>query len=462
MSLSSRRDTFKRLSLTYGCLLAGYVLFMVVAGTIPSGTAKYQIRKSAARFCDEGTYLAPVFHKRSATLDNYTDAYLLDIVYNIDSKRPFRSMMAGRFYTGETPFDGFCVDVHQNRNEQLSESYYGRYWLGQVAVMRILLTLMDYFQIRELYMAGILALTIIAAIRCYFRHGTWPTVALLAGLFAVNFVFTAFTLQFAPVFFIALGGLIYVQSAEHLALGHYKLIRAFFVIGSLTSFLDLLTAPVLTLTLPLLFLIWAKGSRAGNIRFPPVFKSLILLCISWGLGYSLTWIAKWPLAALCGCYLGILNPALYYLFGTGPKAPPTVVTNRLTVIFGSIQECKMLVAVIPLSIISWAWASIRRKRFIVDSVSGLLLFVGIIPWLWFMIMSYQAYHHRWFTFRSQAVTVGCVLADRLQILSSLKSAKRRNDLVERKRSDIIFEVFCYGPFFVHTRMKPEPVSPPIV
>ena len=72
----------------------------------------------------------------------------------------------------------------------------------------------------------------------------------------------------------------------------------FFIIGGLTSFFDLLTAPLVTLGLPaiVLLLLRKKINRSGHFK-DYVF---ILLCISlsWLVGYAIIWVSKWLLASI--------------------------------------------------------------------------------------------------------------------------------------------------------------------
>ena len=68
----------------------------------------------------------------------------------------------------------------------------------------------------------------------------------------------------------------------------------FFVIGSFTSFVDLFTTPLIALGIPLLvyFLLKQKNEETS---VKEQIIDLIKLSILWGLGYGLTWFAKWAL-----------------------------------------------------------------------------------------------------------------------------------------------------------------------
>ena len=70
----------------------------------------------------------------------------------------------------------------------------------------------------------------------------------------------------------------------------------FFIVGSVTSFMDLLTEPLITLGLPLIIYILLMQKQRTSLKQDII--SFIKLSILWGLGYALTWLMKWILVSL--------------------------------------------------------------------------------------------------------------------------------------------------------------------
>ena len=74
-------------------------------------------------------------------------------------------------------------------------------------------------------------------------------------------------------------------------------LEIFFVVGMLTAYVDLLTSPLVTLTIPLMVLFWSDA-------WPPTLNlrgsaaTAVVLSICWVIGYASCWIAKWILAAM--------------------------------------------------------------------------------------------------------------------------------------------------------------------
>ena len=71
----------------------------------------------------------------------------------------------------------------------------------------------------------------------------------------------------------------------------------FFVVGMMENFFDFLTYPIITLGIPLILLLWMrvrdeKTDLKDNLLFT------IWSSISWGVGYALTWIAKWGITTV--------------------------------------------------------------------------------------------------------------------------------------------------------------------
>ncbi len=77
-----------------------------------------------------------------------------------------------------------------------------------------------------------------------------------------------------------------------------NLMLYFFVVGMVENFFDFLTYPIITLGIPLIVLLWLKiRDESADLKENMIFT--VKSSVSWGLGYALTWIAKWV-----NCYGG--------------------------------------------------------------------------------------------------------------------------------------------------------------
>lgn len=175
---------------------------------------------------------------------------------------------------------------------------YARYWHGYLVLLRPLLAVMSYAQIRYLFMAIHMSALVGVALRIDKRFGRAITYGWIASMIAVNFVCLPFSLQFSWVFFIMYGAICYIdlcykRDGEG---GNINILAFFMFVGMLTSFMDLLTAPILTLGMPLMYLLMLNIQYDEYETSGRNILTLINTSISWMAGYVGCWVMKWVLA----------------------------------------------------------------------------------------------------------------------------------------------------------------------
>lgn len=199
----------------------------------------------------------------AATDDRPGDFAWLQIIYNVDSKHPVRSTIEARRYTEYTRF-------HEELEKQINEGLepndtYSRYWHGMTMILRPMLTLFSLTQIKALLSIVIISLWVLAFIKCgKFR------VTLIIGFMLGSGFTSVLSVEYMPVFIITPITLIVLSCCKKI---DYCVIMT--LVGVLTAYFDFLTAETLTITLPLLYLIW-KG------------KDWKAPALHWCIGYGIT------------------------------------------------------------------------------------------------------------------------------------------------------------------------------
>ena len=210
-----------------------------------------------------------------ANLDNVTDKIMLDrIVSTADENE---SVLYKAFYCNN----------------------YARYWHGYLIVLRPLFVFMSYEQIRYLYMAIHMMALVGIALKMDKRFDRTMVCGWVISMIAVNFVSLPFSLQYSWVFFIMYGAIYYIDRCyekNKMINGDVDLLCFFLVIGMLTSFIDLLTAPLLTLGLPLLYVLLIRIRLKNDVVCKRNIIMTIAASASWMLGYIGCWAMKWILA----------------------------------------------------------------------------------------------------------------------------------------------------------------------
>lgn len=103
--------------------------------------------------------------------------------------------------------------------------------------------------------------------------------------------------QYLTTFYVLFGALIWLLSRYEKD-KPVNLMLYFFAVGMIENFFDFLTYPIITLGIPLIILLWLRV-RDEQADFKGNFWFMFQSSVSWGLGYALTWIAKWGLQWRC-------------------------------------------------------------------------------------------------------------------------------------------------------------------
>lgn len=291
------RQSFQYVALWFCTLaftIALGILLMMGAASISRESINEQLYESATYLKDADAACMPVRLIR----DNYTDAIMLFMGAVQDSEKPLESALSNLWYT--TPEYNFCnpqADLYRyltSGTEGMLPGSYSRYWHGYLVVIKPLLVFLNYEQIRYLNYAFIMGLLAYVCVLAH-RRFSWPVLAsfLLAMLYASIF-FVPQSFQYCNTFYIALIGSVLVLRVPAVVGSLRVATCVFMVLGACTSFVDFLVSPMVTLGIPLIFLVQLQMEKSVKVRLQWV--GLLSLC--WMCGYVGMWAGKWVLTAL--------------------------------------------------------------------------------------------------------------------------------------------------------------------
>lgn len=281
-----------------GSLLVGA---LVGARAIPREAILEQVRESAMILLPRGDY--PDFSSIRAfkvRMDNFTDSLMLNIMATSENPSPLQSAMASSVMwsnDSKTPQTETLYQsvIKPNDNEPLNIVSYGRYWHGYQTILRPLLLFMNFAELQTL--GQILMSSLVALLLVGLCLRKWYIEALALLLFWIPRpmcgLAVASSFQFSSVFYIALlTANIIVWWKKPISITNFALLMM--VVGQLTSFFDLLTAPIVTFALPAF--LWIRA-REGE-TFGANLWALTVAGFAWGIGFVVFWIIKWFLCAL--------------------------------------------------------------------------------------------------------------------------------------------------------------------
>ena len=341
--------------------------------------------------------------------DDIADSNSLNVAYFWNSEHPLESVMwSGMYYEDEMLKKESlkkAVYDHMEPNTQ-----YLRYWHGYLLFVKPLLLI---FNLKQIYMLHYLIMTalLLGLSLLLLHHGLrLECCALAVSLVAVSIWFVPMCLEYTWMFLLMLiVSTITVQLALRKRYESFPLL--FFITGIITVFLDFFTTETLTVLVPLLLAvrIRIRQNEEGN------WKMVIKCCATWCIGYILMWVAKWGITAMV---LGIdVTPyikdkmAWHFSVTSGMTKGQyfwEAISRNVGCLFPIGYGVGGVAAFFLMAIMSFLavyFDKIRARQEICWDRVGIFAFLGVIPYVRYLIIHHHVWYHYFFTYRAQAATV---------------------------------------------------------
>ena len=276
---------------------------------------------------------------------------------------------------------------------------YARMWNGYMVLVRPLLMLFSYGQIRFIFYIAIAFMTWYICIMLKDRLGIGVSFAYVASLLMVNIILVPYNIVIS-VFILAMSAInIWVLKKYRGDVPLYELGTVFFVSGITDIFFDMFTAPLVVLCMPLLILLFID-IRNENLNIKQNVIKIIFCSVMWFSGYVLFWGLKWILSTV---FTGenIVSDALNTIFfraggQTGQKSGPlySIFKNVAAII---PTDGKNIGGVIFLFIISGLllvmfFAKNKPKKIDVKKYTPCYI-VMLFPFVWYAVVSNHSIIH---------------------------------------------------------------------
>ena len=384
----------------FAILIISFFAFSVLSCLIPHESVKKNIEKSLPELLEEGDYPKAMFNGSRYQQDNFTDALILNIAVSNDYSKPIWSALVNplSFQNPESNTMVNYLDYRINHIDLTTNTLYGRYWHGSSSFYRILLLIMDYQLLTWILYIVSTLLLLIFAVKVVNKAGWIKSLPIFLALLFANFFVTQFSLQFFPVMAISLIGGIWM--CENSTKSQNKVFIYLFITGMVTAYFDLLTAPLLTLGLPLIVYMILQGEEKKSVY--EFYKSIFLLCIFWFIGYAAAWASKWILVCIFFADVDALNlvNAINYRISTYGYTRWDAIARNFSLI-PLVWLNLVLSFLLLLTFLSF------NKKGIMQAIAFLL--VGLLPYIWYFILSSHSHPHWWFTYRAQVISMSCVM-----------------------------------------------------
>ena len=411
-------------------LVSSYILLMMLVSIIPSKLLADNVKQSSEVLVEEGEKKFIDLGYKKEYLFTFTDALMINTAYSMTPTDPLASAMLGRknYVPGQTlqvHIDnqynlGACDEYINHKNgdlyqtkelyalmhgKDITDSFeYARYWHGYSVILRPLLAITNYSGIRIILSALTIILTLLFLYKLYKKIDIWAAIIFLIGLLSVSIFVITQSVNEILVFLIAIIFSLILLYKKDLS---KHVVEIFFIAGSITNFIDLLTAPIVTLGLPLI--IYILLLQKENKKLKEVLRKGLKACLAWGMAYGITWILKWVLTQLL-YDRPIMTQALEqarYRIGLQNEDLKFIDVLKKNIKYLSNNT---MYALGSLAIIYTAGNLILKDKSEInfyENIKDIIPYVitALFPIIWFVVLKEHSYVHSFFTYRILIITI---------------------------------------------------------
>ena len=413
--------------LVFLCVSLLGLMLNVAAFLLPDNRIHEHVMGAAETFRQEGTFPRLIQGYDGSIPDNNTDAWMLLLADYHGNENPLNKALMAYYsvYTNEhTNFYGIDSIVCADKNDVVEARTYTRYWHGWIFPLRFALIFFTYSDIRMLLQVIQMLLTMLAIIGLYKNKLYSSLIPFGVALLFLMPSTISQSIDYSCVYLIMLAAIAYLcwvsDTIEKIGYDVF-----FLILGMLTSYNDFLTAPLITLGLPLIVLLDLRRSKTTlNAQITMVMKCTIL----WGVGYFGMWAMKWLFAFLLADY-SIADAVDRARFRTSNSFNEQVITY----IDALVQNLRVIkkrpyVLLIVFGMINAILPWKTEKKISKHSCKILLgvpyLIIGLYPFIWWYALRNHSYLHWHFTYRNISVFVFAFLEHLGYIISTYKSQKQ--------------------------------------
>lgn len=420
-----------------------FLLSITLCAMIPKSAIEENAKKSADFYCDKYMFQQMIKNENSTVVHNYADLVWLNIAWSEDEKTPFFSALNAAYYDGEDMYksESFYKAVYEKEEPNKS---YSRYWHGALIFIKPLLTVTDAVGIKKINIGFCVLLVLFLAAML----GKRKQYVLLAGYTASLFLSFSYIIplcmEYMPAFVI-------MHIASMLVLKYSNKMKrrtlcAFFAsVGAIECFFDFLTNEIITLFVPLIFLL-CERNKSDDDKINSPFKESVLCGAMWLFGYLFTWLVKW---LLCFAVLGKSNftdavsDGAYRMAGAVPGMEQNQIfaaliknIHRLFPFNFLKSETAVSIAALSAVFVLFCIFFLYRKEKVPKTVRVFLL-IACTPYMRYMLLSNHSCLHPVFTFRTQIITVIALFAafgQGIDFDAVLKKGRSNADKRRRKKT----------------------------
>ncbi|MBS7007132.1 hypothetical protein [Anaerostipes sp.] len=380
------------------------IIFMLVSTTLvymlPEDIMKKHIAGDIDQLVEEKEWPEYVQGYLCTRKDNFTDALMLNMATQQQDKQDLaiKRAMRSNLPTYIPEYTQTVSLKKQIENKEKGDhTLYYRYWHGYQIFLKLLLMVLTYSQI--IHLNGVVLLFLFLLILIKMRKKGIEVKYIISFVFSILLLVPSvivMNIQYTTMFYIQFISILALLKCEK-----RNIFYIFFITGMATSFFDLLTTPILSLGIPLLFMGLINLELKGIKYLINIIQNTLL----WAAGYGLTWMSKWLIASII-LRENVFANAIEKIFlrtssniTDGSNIAYLDILQKLSSVYGKKLGLIILLVMLALLLLGCISGLVKRNINIIP-----LLLIAVMPFVWFYVLKNHSYIHLWFTFRNLEIT----------------------------------------------------------
>ena len=285
---------------------------------------------------------------------------------------------------------------------------YERDWHGYLVYVKPLLLFMNYADIRLVNMV-LQIFVVFLVLRSMNKKalGDYIPVFIMSLIFLTwNILFLS--IEYSAMFYLfTIASLVALNKNEWLLTGNH--IPEFFLcIGMVASYIDVLTYPIVTVGIPLVFLFLLN--KEWTEKMSSVIGNIATASFWWLCGYGGMWVGKWIIASVVLKSNVIKESILMVLYRMSQTSGESGVVKEFTTAevfslnFGIFLKPAYILAII-LFVIWLAVKSYKKKLKFEMKTMVPFLIIAFMPVVWYLVIGNHSYLHFWMTHRNISLII---------------------------------------------------------
>lgn len=393
-------------------LLTCLWLLLALAASIPNAALQAHMEESALSYKEKPAYSFETGDKWNGISDNYADAILLNVSWNMGKGNPFLSSLDTWYYNGESLGENAGLYLTVTDETIPLNTDYTRYWHGSAIFVRLLHLFTNVDGIKGIGFAAVLLCALIT-MYILIRHGHIHLAAALAlSMLAVQIYNIRLSMEYQPAFllcFLFCSLYLWAERNRDTLLTYLSVAG-----GVLIAFFDFLTTETLVLLLPLILVVAVRAAENRLGSFRENIRLLTSCSLCWLFSYGGCFIAKWTAASIASgqnkfliAFSSIEERIGGGLLGHGPENPllriPAAVLANLTMLFGGcsrLEPARVLVGLLGTAFVCGSLLYLFHRKNCDKTAWKLLAILGSVVFLRYMVLNNHSYLHEFFTYRA--------------------------------------------------------------